>query len=127
MEKQGNESATQQLKKGTDQPTHPAVFDVVPLSAPLTLADGREIRQITLRTAKVRDLKLAQRIGGDSVTQELALIGIICHEGLTPDDLEDMDLGDYQRVQASFRRMLDRSGLAAQGAGVAGAVVPHAA
>ncbi|MBN3779919.1 phage tail assembly protein [Burkholderia sp. Ac-20345] len=96
---------------------------VVPLREPFKLADGREIDRITMRRAKVRDLKAAQRVGDDSVTQELALVGIISHEQVLAEDLENMDLGDYQRVQAAFRKMLDRPRVAAQGGGAAGTVV----
>lgn len=125
------QQTTQQTQRAPEtkvDTNHAAIFDTVFLSEPLKLATGRVISQITLRRAKVRDLKIAQRAGGDdSVTQELALIGIIAHEQLTPEDLEEMDLGDYQRVQASFRRMLGHGGPAQAGAGAAGTVVPVSA
>ena len=46
----------------------------VTLQFPVTLADGRTVDSITLRRAKVRDLKTAQRHGSDQVEQEIMLL-----------------------------------------------------
>ncbi|MDD3938073.1 phage tail assembly protein [Rhodoferax sp.] len=82
-------------------------MDIV-LKHPVKLATGTLLERITLRRAKVRDLKQAQRSGDKPEDQELALLALLC--GLTPEDMEELDLADYHAIAVQFRGMLDVAG-----------------
>lgn len=78
------------------------------LKHPVKLATGALVERVTLRRAKVRDLKQAQRGHDKPEDQELALLAMLC--GLTPEDLEELDLADYRALADQFRGMLDAAG-----------------
>lgn len=77
----------------------------ITLKHPVKLATGQTIGKVTLRRPKVRDLKQAQRVSDKTEEQELALIAMLA--GLTPEDIEELDLADYKSIAESFRAMLD--------------------
>lgn len=83
-----------------------APSNVFTLKHPYKTAAGVEIKTLTLRRPKVRDLKMAQRLGSEA-EQELALLAAVCEQRLVPEDLEEMDLADYQGLTALFRSGLD--------------------
>ena len=87
----------------------------VTLQFPVTLADGRTVDAITLRRAKVRDLKTAQKHGADQVEQEIMLLATLSEERLTPEDIEELDAADYAKLQAEFQRMVGSAGISAAG------------
>lgn len=65
--------------------------------------DGVMRDSITLRRPKVRDQRAAQKLYPDDVAgQELALFAALAE--VAPNDLEDMDLGDYDRLQDAYFR-----------------------
>lgn len=99
--------------------------NAVALREPLKLADGRILTEIVLRAPRVRDLKAAQRASADPVEQELAMLARLT--GLVPEDLDEMHLADYARLQARFRADADPGAGAVAGNGPAGAVVPVSA
>lgn len=68
--------------------------------------NGASVGVLTLRRPKVRDLKEAQRISDKPEEQELALIARLA--GLTPEDVEELDLADYRQLAETFRGMLDQ-------------------
>ncbi len=80
----------------------------IALKHPVKLATGTTLERVTLRRAKVRDLKAAQRGSDKADEQELALLALLC--GLTPEDLEELDLADYRALADAFRGMLDAAG-----------------
>lgn len=77
----------------------------ITLKYPVTLATGKVIDKLSLRRPKVRDLKAVQRAHDKSEEQELALLSLLA--GLTPEDIEELDLADYKSIQDTFRGMLD--------------------
>ncbi len=78
----------------------------VVLTYPLKTPLG-EVKEISVRRPKVRDMKQAQsRFPDDAAGAELALISAITDQKLTPEDLEELDLADYGKVQAMFRTLL---------------------
>ena len=81
----------------------------VVLKTPLQTPTGT-VLQITLRRAKVRDLKEAQRVATTEADQELQLLARLSQEKLTAEDLEELDLADYAQVQQQFRQMLGTAG-----------------
>ena len=87
----------------------------VTLQFPLTTGDGRTITEVSLRRPKVRDLKNAQRGGHGQADQEIALFAAITDERLTPEDMEELDMADYSRIQAEFQKMVGAVGGAAAG------------
>jgi hypothetical protein len=80
-------------------------MDIV-LKYPVKLATGQTLGKVTLRRPKVRDLKAAQRASDKPEEQELALIAMLA--GLTPEDIEELDLADYKAIADFFRGMLDQ-------------------
>ncbi|MFN4149236.1 MAG: phage tail assembly protein [Rhodocyclaceae bacterium] len=81
--------------------------DIV-LKHPVKLATGQQLGKVTLRRPKVRDLKEAQRVSDKADEQEMALLARLA--GLTPEDIEELDLADYKAIAESFRAMLDDGG-----------------
>ena len=74
----------------------------VRLDYPATF-DGVTRDSITLRRPKVRDQRAAQKLyPEDPAGQELALFAALAE--VAPNDLEDMDLGDYNRLQDAYFR-----------------------
>lgn len=66
--------------------------------------DGVVRDALTLRRPKVRDMRAAQKVApGDEEGQELAIFAALA--GVSPNDLEGMDLGDYHRVQDAYFRL----------------------
>ena len=95
----------------------------ITLEFPLTLPDGTVVEKLTLRRAKVRDMKAAQRRGDTPEEREIALFALLCTPALAPEDLEGMDLADYGQLQRHFQGMVRGSGGYVEGGGAAGAVV----
>lgn len=74
------------------------------LKHPVTLGDGRTLTELTLRRAKVRDLRQAQRQASTEPEQELVLLGLLT--GLVPEDVEELDMADYKALGDAFRQSL---------------------
>jgi len=80
----------------------PVMTVTVPLDFP-TKFDGVERDRLTLRRPKVRDMRSAAKVApGDDDGQELALFAALAE--VAPNDLEDMDLADYNRLQDAYFR-----------------------
>lgn len=73
---------------------------LIELFCPVVLADGSRLERLTLRRAKVGDLRAVAHIEGE-IAQELALLARLC--GLVPEDLEALDFCDYKQLQDFFR------------------------
>ena len=97
----------------------------IKLEHPFTIATGKRIDVLTMRRAKVKDLKAANRFGDKPEDQEIALLAILTD--LTPEDVQEMDLADYTQLQGSFRRLVGSGEDVVADAGAAGAVVPVSA
>lgn len=91
------------------------------LKYPFTSGAGKLIAALTMRRAKVKDLKAANRFGDEAEDQEIALLAILTN--LTPEDVQEMDLADYTQLQNSFRRLMGVSSDAVADAGATGEVV----
>ena len=75
------------------------------LKYPVQLASGKALDKLTLRRAKVADLREASRGGASQEDQEVALLARL--SGLMPEDVLELDLADYKALQDAFRSMLD--------------------
>ena len=75
------------------------------LKYPVQLASGKTLDKLTLRRAKVADLREASRGAASQEDQEVALLARL--SGLLPEDVLELDLADYKVLQDAFRGMLD--------------------
>jgi hypothetical protein len=75
------------------------------LKYPVQLASGKTLGKLTLRRAKVADLREASSGGASQEDQEVALLARL--SGLLPEDVLELDLADYKALQDAFRSMLD--------------------
>ncbi|WP_244862826.1 phage tail assembly protein [Paraburkholderia aspalathi] len=92
MDRNVTGDATDRVDSVTIRLDYPATFDGVVRDT------------LTLRRPKVRDMRAAQKIApGDEEGQELAIFAALA--GVSPNDLEGMDLGDYHRVQDAYFRL----------------------
>ncbi|HWO57689.1 MAG TPA: phage tail assembly protein [bacterium] len=80
----------------------------IPLSEPLKTGDGRLLKELTVRPPRVKDLKAAQRTGGTAAEQEVALLALLV--GLVPEDLDELLVADYKRLQDTFRDLVGDGG-----------------
>lgn len=79
--------------------------NTITLKYPVKLASGQSLEKLTLRRAKVADLRAAARGNATPEEQEVALIALLA--GITPEDVLELDLADYKALQDFFRGLLD--------------------
>jgi hypothetical protein len=79
----------------------------VDLAFPLKTPSG-EVKSITFRRGKAKDMMAAQRIEPDTARRELVLMSMLAEEKLTPEDLEELDLADLADVQNTFQGLFLR-------------------
>lgn len=76
----------------------------VTLSTPAEM-NGVKVDTISLRSPTVRDIRVAQKVGGDDDEQrELNLFASLAEVGAK--DLEGMSLKDYNRLQTGYFRLV---------------------
>lgn len=62
--------------------------------------NGAEVTRIRLRRPKTRDTLIARKLHGDSAEQEIALIANLAE--WTPEDVQELDVADYRKVQQAL-------------------------
>lgn len=72
------------------------------LKFPYKTAAGEVLEQLALRKLTVGDLRAVKRQFTDVGDRDEALVARMC--GLVIEDLEGMDLRDYQELSARFRK-----------------------
>ena len=72
----------------------------IKLKYPVRLATGQTLEQIRVRRAKVGDLRAVLHIEGETA-QGLAILSRIT--GLVSEDLDELDIEDLNKLQATFR------------------------
>ncbi|WP_022656434.1 phage tail assembly protein [uncultured Desulfovibrio sp.] len=73
----------------------------ITLDFPVQLAD-RKLVEVTMRRPVMKDM-LNHNVGPDSgLVEDMALIAALC--GLVPEELEQFDTCDYERLQAQLLR-----------------------
>lgn len=76
----------------------------ITLDFPVTAAAGNQITALTMRRARVKDLRRMADFGKDDAAQE---IGLMAHlSGLTAEDFDELDAADFRKVQEIFRHLL---------------------
>lgn len=78
-------------------------IDIV-LSRPIKI-DGAEITALRMREPTVKDQLVMDAKGGSDAQKELAMMANLCQ--LRPDDLTQLTLRDYKKVQKVFLGFLD--------------------
>lgn len=87
--------------KNTAAPANPASVD---LAMPLATPNG-EVKTISFRRGKAKDMVAAQRIESDPARRELVLMAMLSEQKLTVEDIEELDLADLTIVQAAFQSL----------------------
>ena len=77
--------------------------ETVTLKYPVT-HDGAEHTTLTMRRAKARDSRDAQRGGGSSADNEIRLFANLCE--VAPGVIEELDMADYMRLQRVYEGFL---------------------
>ncbi len=67
-------------------------------------ADGRIISEISLRRPKVKDQIVAEKAADNGPEREITILANL--SGLTPNDIQELDVADYARVQEVFENFL---------------------
>ncbi|PAV10390.1 hypothetical protein CBG25_02090 [Arsenophonus sp. ENCA] len=98
------------------------------LQYPYALGSGERLTQVSLNRLKVSDIKAVRRLSENVNDWDSLLIARMT--GLIPEDIDNMDLVDYQQLQGHFRQFAGLDALAegaASGTGAVGEMVPLAA
>ncbi len=66
--------------------------------------DGLEVRQLTLRRPKVRDMLAADKAGGTDAEKEIRAFANLCEIG--PKTVEELDLADYRQAPKAYADFL---------------------
>lgn len=78
--------------------------ETVELDHPIVVK-GEEVSQLEIsRAPKVKDMRKAQQAASDDAGQELHLFAILT--GVNPEDLEEMYLSDYRKLQETYSGFL---------------------
>ena len=67
-------------------------------------ADGEPVTSLSMRRAKARDSRDAQRGGGSPADVEIRLFANLCE--VSTDTIESLDMADYTRLQDAYQRFL---------------------
>lgn len=79
----------------------------IKLSHPV-VSGGTELRVLTLRRPKVRDVLLAAKIGGSDEEKEVRMFANLCE--VAPDVVEELDMADYKKLQDGYRGFFEEEG-----------------
>ncbi len=74
----------------------------IKLNAPIKI-DGVEVKVLTMRKPKVRDMLAVDNIPGQA-KREVALMANLCE--VTTADIEDLDMDDYEQLQETYQSFL---------------------
>lgn len=72
----------------------------IPLSAAIMI-DGASVSVLRMRRPKVKDSLAASKVKGGDEDKELWLFATLC--SVAPDDLKELDLGDYKKLQEAWK------------------------
>lgn len=75
-------------------------METIKLDHPIT-ANGATVSELRMRRPKVRDMRRARKGNADDADQEVRLFADLCE--VSPDDIDALDLADYDKLQEAFR------------------------
>ena len=78
----------------------------ITLDHPITV-DGAEVTSLSLRRAKVRDVRIAEKAGGGDAEREIRLFANLCE--VTPEAIEELDMADYLALQKAYQGFLSQA------------------
>ena len=78
----------------------------IELSFPIVI-DGTEVRALQMRRSKVKDQVLAAKMGGSEEEKEIRLFANLCE--IAPDNVEELDMKDYQKIQETYKGFFDKA------------------
>ena len=81
----------------------PDAKETITLSYPVE-ADGATVDSLSMRRAKARDSRDAQRGGGSPADIEIRLFANLCE--VSTETIESLDMADYSRLQDAYNRFL---------------------
>jgi len=76
----------------------------VELDFPIKSKTGEEIKSVTMRRPKVKDMITAEKIGSDESERTVKLIVMLT--GLAPDDVNEMYFSDFNKLKAIYEGFL---------------------
>lgn len=81
------------------------------MSAPVKIAlkypikvNGEETSELTMRRPVLRDMRVASKSGSNDPDRELHLLASLT--GVSPGDLESLDMADYLQMQEAYAGFL---------------------
>lgn len=78
------------------------IYRKIELAYPIKNGTGEEIKVLNIRRAKAKDLRRMQQ-KENAADQEFFLIAQLT--GLVPEDIDELDVADYAKVQAALMDM----------------------
>jgi hypothetical protein len=78
-------------------------MQTIELQYPINI-DGQKVTNISLRRPKVLDRLLSEKSTGTEAEKEVRFIANLC--GMAPDQIEQLDMSDYVRVQEALANFL---------------------
>lgn len=75
----------------------------IPLRYPVT-HEGQEYTELSMRRAKARDSRDAQRGGGGPADHEIRMFANLCE--VPPTVIEELDMADYAALQKAYEGFL---------------------
>lgn len=75
----------------------------ITLKHPFTNAEGKEIKTLTVKSLKRKDLKASVKHSSDQIEQEDFLFAL--STGLTIEDIEELHVADSNQLSEAFREM----------------------
>lgn len=62
------------------------------------------VTELKMRRPKVRDMMTADKAEGSDADKEITMFANLCE--VTPEELHDLDMADYQQVQKAYKAFL---------------------
>lgn len=66
--------------------------------------NGQEVAELRLRRPKVRDRLAVEKMSASQAEKEVRFIANLCE--MAPDEIEELDMADYTRVQEAVTNFL---------------------
>ena len=76
---------------------------IVELNYPINI-DGQTVNKIEMRRPRVKDMRSADKVDGSDADREIRLFAVLSH--INPEDLDELDLADYQQLQKAYSDFL---------------------
>lgn len=75
----------------------------IDLQHPL-MVNGVEMRLLSMRRPKVRDMLASDKAGGTDAEKEIRIFANLCE--VSPEAISEMDMSDYKQLQRAYEAFL---------------------